>query len=116
MEEFFNRMTWQVAHGSTIEHRRELRDQGKTENEILAMALRNLETFAIVGLQSRMDDFTRAIGRRFGVDIKVGPENVTENRPKLDDLSVTTRRKIYDWIYLDIELYEAASHLAGRSD
>lgn len=114
-EEFFNRMTWQVAHGSTIEHRRELRDRGKTDNDLLAMAIGNLETFAVIGLQSRMGEFSRAIERRFGVNLNVGRVNVTEKRPSVNDLSVATRRKIFDWVYLDIELYEAASHLAGRA-
>jgi hypothetical protein len=78
------------------------------------MAIGNLETFAVVGLQSRMDDFTQAIAQRFGVDLSVDPVNVTANRPKVDDLPIATRRRIHDWVYLDLELYEAASRLARR--
>jgi hypothetical protein len=47
--------------------------------------------------------------------LNVGRVNITEKRPSVNDLSVATRRKIFDWVYLDIELYEAASHLAGRA-
>jgi hypothetical protein len=115
IEEFFNRMTWQVAYGSSIEHRKELRDEGKTENDVLAMAVRNLQGFALVGLQNRLPEFSRAVEKRLGVTLKVGMVNVTASRPGVDELSVTTRRRIYDWVYLDLELYEAAEQIAGRA-
>ena len=113
IEEFFNRMTWQIAYGSSTEQRKAMRDEGKTDNDILSMAVKNLETFAVVGLQSRMPDFSHAVKQRFGVSIDLRKVNVTEARPSVSDVSVATRQKIYEWSYLDIEIYEAASQIAG---
>lgn len=112
IEEFFNRMTWQIAYGSSIEHRKELRDQGKTENDVLKQAIANLGTFAVVGTQSRLPDFNGAMNARYGINLDVQKINVTENRPTVSDLSIVTRRRIADWVYLDLELYESASRQA----
>jgi hypothetical protein len=115
IEEFFNRMTWQVAYGSSIEHRKELRDKGVTDDQVLATAVKNLEAFAVVGMQDRLQLFSRALTKRFGVGLDIKKINVTEARPGIDDISTATRRRICDWVYLDLELYEAAAHHLAKT-
>jgi hypothetical protein len=114
IEEFFNRMTWQVAYGSSVQHRKELRDIGKTDDDILAMATRNLEEFSVVGLQEEMPQFVSAMKNRFNVDLEIGPVNVTERRPAIEDLPVRVRKQIFEWVYLDVEIYEAARRFKSK--
>ena len=115
IEEFFNRMTWQVAYGSSVQHRKELRDLGKTDDDLLAMAVGNLETFAAIGVQEQMPQFALAMKKRFAVDLAIGYVNVTERRPSADDLPSRVRKQIYEWVYLDIEIYEAARKFASKA-
>jgi hypothetical protein len=114
VEEFYNRMTWQVACGSSIAQRHEQRAAGKSEEDIFALANKNLQSFALIGLQDRMEDFGAGLKDRFGVSLKIKPINVTEKRAPLADIKMTTRRRIYDWIYMDVALYERAEALSFR--
>ncbi len=114
VEEFYNRMTWQVACGSSIAQRHEQRAAGKSEEDIFAMANKNLQNFALIGLQDRMEDFSAGLKGKFGVNLKIKPINVTEKRVPLADIKMSTRRRIYDWIYMDVALYERAEALSFR--
>jgi hypothetical protein len=114
VEEFYNRMTWQVAYGSSIAQRQEQRAAGKSEEDIFAMATQNLSRFALIGLQDRMADFSAGLQRKFGVGLNIKPVNVTESREPLADIKMGTRRRIYDWIYMDVALYERAEMLSFR--
>jgi len=114
VEEFYNRMTWQVAFGSSIAQRHEQRAAGKSEEDIFAMAVKNLENFALVGVQDRMPDFSAGLKSKFGVSLNIKPINVTEKREALADIKMSTRRRIYDWIYMDVALYERAEALSFR--
>jgi len=114
VEEFYNRMTWQVAYGSSIAHRHEQRAAGKSEEDIFATATKNLDEFALIGTQDRMGDFSAGLREKFGVSLNIKPINVTEKRQALADIKMSTRRRIYDWIYMDVALYERAEALSFR--
>jgi hypothetical protein len=105
VEEFFNRATWQIAYGSSIEHRREFRKLGKTEQDVFNAAKENLERFAVLGVQENLPAFLAEFGTRFGIALDIRKTNVTKHRKKTADISVGTLKKIHDWVYLDIELY-----------
>jgi hypothetical protein len=114
LEEFHNRATWQVAYGSSLKHRIELRSQGKSEDEIFRTALDNIETFAVVGTQERMGDFSAKLKQTFGVGLQIGRINVTENKAEKRDLRVQTLRRIQDWVYMDLELYQRVLEMLSR--
>jgi hypothetical protein len=114
LEEFHNRATWQVAYGSSLKHRIELRSQGKSEDEIFRTALDNIETFAVVGTQERMGDFSAKLKQTFGVGLQIGRINVTENKAEKRDLRMQTLRRIQDWVYMDLELYQRVLEMLSR--
>jgi hypothetical protein len=113
LEEFYNRMTFQVAYGYLVDHRRELRDARKTEDEIFQMAMQNLATFAVVGTQERLHEVERQLLSTFGIDLRIDKINVTPARSAAADISLRTLRKIQEWVYIDLELYEQASRLVA---
>jgi hypothetical protein len=108
LEEFENRATLQVAYGSSMAQRRQVRLQGWTNDSIYAEAVRNLGTFKVVGIQEDMTRFVDAIAAIYGVSLKVDKINVTKQRQSLKDLSMSTCRAIQDWVYMDMELYQQA--------
>jgi len=108
VEEFLNRCTLQVAYGSSTEQRRTLRLRGLTDDEIFRMAVANLEKFSVIGIQEKMGPFADKIAEKFGVNLKIEKINVTEERLKIADISVSTRRAIQEWVFMDIELYQQA--------
>lgn len=114
LEEFHNRATWQVAYGSSLRHRAELRSQGKSEDEIFRSALDNVEKFTVVGTQERMGDFSAKLQRIFGVGLQINRINVTENKAEKSDLKVQTLRRIQDWVYMDLELYQRVLEMLSR--
>lgn len=105
LEEFYNRITWQVAFGSQLEHRREWRNEGKTDDELLKTAISNLNGFSIIGNQERMDVFRKAVADKFSIALEIEKLNVTQKRTLLADVSVRTMREIQNWVSLDLELY-----------
>lgn len=115
LEEFYNRATWQLAFGSTMEHRRRWREDGRTEDELLQAALANVRSLALVGVQEDMDTFRRKFAGMFGVSLKMQRENVTPNRGGVFDLPARTIRAIQEWVQLDIEVYELARLAASKT-
>lgn len=115
LEQFFNRMTWQLADTFTLNARHQLRSQGIRDADLLARAIENLKACAVVGVQERMDAFADAYERRIGRPLTIDRLNVTRERPPVAELSPATRRRIMDWVYLDAELYQAACALAASS-
>jgi hypothetical protein len=113
LEQFFNRMTWQLADTFTMPGRKPLRSQGITDQALLQLALENLRQCHVVGVQERMDDFAVSLKQRLGCVLKIERLNVTEQRARPEELLPTTRRRILEWVYLDLELYRAACRLAG---
>ncbi len=108
MEALYNTMTWQIAHGSSLAHRRNLRQMGKTDEEVIQLALDNLATFSLVGVQERLEVFESAMLRRFSIPLAIRKINVTEARPGVEDIGAVTLSAIHDWSFLDIRLYEHA--------
>jgi hypothetical protein len=113
LEQFFNRMTWQLADTFSLSGRQRLRSDGITDSALLALAIGNLRACHVVGVQERMDAFAGQFERRIGRRLVIEKLNVTQNRAPLAALPAQTRRRILDWIYLDVELYQAACALAA---
>ncbi len=108
IEEFENRATCQIAYGSGLAQRRQMRQDGLTNDEIFATAVRNLETFTAVGIQEDMTRFADVIATTYGVTLTVEKINVTKQRQEINDLPISTCRAIQDWVYMDLELYQRA--------
>jgi len=68
--------------------------------------------FGVVGTVDRFDEFLIMLRRRFDLPcIDYDRENVTRNRPRLQDLPVSDREAILSWNRLDEELYAFAQEL-----
>ncbi len=106
LEEFHNRMTWQIAYGSSLAHRLHLRDQAKTEDEIFRTAIDNLREFAVIGIQERMPEFAEKLYLRYDIRLRIEKSNVTDGKSDRRELSMRTLRTIHEWLYMDIELYQ----------
>lgn len=104
-EEFANRMCWQLSHGSSVGQRRVAREGGVTDDALLATAMQNLSSFAVVGIQEDMGQFTTDLKTVFGVEVPVDHVNVTGERAALSELPASVFRAAYTWCYLDIQLY-----------
>jgi hypothetical protein len=113
LEQFFNRMTWQLADTFSLNGRQRLRSEGTSDRTLLALAIQNLRACDVVGVQERMDAFAGQFERRIGRKLVIEKLNVTQDREPLAALPAETRRRIMDWIYLDVELYQAACALAA---
>jgi sulfotransferase famil protein len=105
LEEFHNRMTWQIAFGSQLEYRREWRMEGKTDDELLKTAISNLSAFSIIGNQERLGEFRKAVAEKLSIDLEIEKMNVTQQRSNLADINARTLRAIQDWVSMDLELY-----------
>jgi Sulfotransferase family len=115
MEALYNTMTWQIAHGTSLAHRRKLREAGKTDDEVFELAVENLSTFSLVGVQERLELFEAAMVQRFSVPVTIRKINVTEARPGVEDIGAATISAIHDWSFLDLRLYEHAYKLVSES-
>ncbi len=115
MEALYNTMTWQIAHGTSLAHRRKLRELGKTDEDVFQLALDNLATFSLVGVQERLEVFESAMVRRFSMPLKIRKINVTETRPGVEDVGAATISAIHDWSLLDLRLYDHAYELVSES-
>jgi len=104
--ELSNLMVWQLAHSYRLAHRNEFRARhAPTDDELLAIAVRNIESFAIVGFQDDMGGFLDAFQSKLGLRLDLQREYATEERPSANELPAAIRRKILRWTYLDHELY-----------
>jgi len=107
----YNTMTWQLAHGSSLSHRRELRTAGKTEADIVQLALANLATFSLVGVQEKLGLFEEAMVKKFSVALKIKKVNVAASRPAAEEIGAATTRAIRDWSEMDFQVYEHVDRL-----
>jgi hypothetical protein len=98
-------MTFQLAHGYTLAHRRALRDAGRSEEEIYEMATAHADSFAIVGTQERLDWVQARLARHFGFAVPLRHVNVTPQRVPLAGLDFVTIRAIEPWVTMDMALY-----------
>jgi hypothetical protein len=113
VDQFFNHMTWQLADTYRLALRHDLRARGVTDAELLALAVEHLRECVVVGVQERMEAFTAQFERRIGLPLSVDRLNVTTRRPAMSELSARTRARVVEWVYLDVELYQAACALAA---
>jgi len=111
--QLFNRMTWQVAFSGLPLQRQAQRAHGMTDTQLLAIAVANLKACEVVGLQDHMDDFARNFEHSLGLKLTIERTNVTTGRPAATEIPATTRRRIHEWVYLDMELYQAACALVA---
>jgi hypothetical protein len=116
VEALYNTMTWQIAHGSSLTLRRELREMGKTDSDIFQLAVANLSTFSLVGVQDRLDLFSKAVKAKFAVALTIKKDNVSKVRVGVRDLDSVTRQTIQDWTLMDLELYAHANSLVSKAD
>jgi hypothetical protein len=61
-----------------------------------------------------MGDFSAKLQRIFGVGLQINRINVTENKAEKSDLKVQTLRRIQDWVYMDLELYQRVLEMLSR--
>ncbi len=115
IEALYNTMTWQIAHGTSLARRRKLRELGKTDADVFELALRNLATFSLVGVQERLEVFEAAMVRQFSIPLTIRKVNVTEARPGVEDIGAATISAIHDWSFLDLGLYDHALKLVSDS-
>lgn len=115
LEPFHNAMTWQIASGVSLARRRELRILGKTDDDIVQLALANLATFSLVGIQEKLDLFAHALAKKFSVTLKLKKVNVTPTRVAAEAIGTATISAIREWNYMDIQLYEHANKMVSQS-
>jgi hypothetical protein len=70
------------------------------------MALQNLSTFSVVGVQERLGEFERMLRSRLDLNLQIARVNVTRERDMLTEINIKTLERIHDWIYMDLQLYE----------
>lgn len=101
-----NSQTWQVAFGTTLDIR--CRHGALSPDTLLQKAVKNLETFEVVGIAEAMPLVAAEIERKIGlpIDLALGRTNVTKSRPALNELSLTLRDRIYPLVNLDLALYQ----------
>jgi hypothetical protein len=90
---------------------------GECTSEMLETAKNNLRShFRVVGTTERFDEslvlFRRAFGWRWPFYTK---QNVTRNRPKVNELSHQTRQIIAEHNRLDVELHRCAEQMLEKS-
>lgn len=109
VQEFFNRITWQIAYSFELHKRFEYRSStGHTEQQVLNKAINNLDKFSLIGFQELYSQFLESLNRKFSLNIKNTQINVTKkngvkNKPTKEEID-----EIQKWVYLDIEFYNAA--------
>jgi hypothetical protein len=108
IEEFHNRCTLQIAYGSSLKHRRDIRLQGLNDDDVFNLALNNIKLFKVVGIQEKIGMFADRIENTFGVSLNIEKINVTQGREEVSSISISTRRRIQRWVYMDMELYQEA--------
>lgn len=83
------------------------------DDELLRLAIGNLECFALVGVSEAMPRVAAGIEKVFGLtlDTTLPRRNVTVGRPNSFDIPMATRRKIARRVELDIHLYH---HVLSR--
>jgi hypothetical protein len=109
IEGFTNAVVWQLAYGARAKERMALRlASAPTDDQLVALAVKNLESCSIVGFQDEMEDFCAIAKAKHGVAIELRKANTTKSRDAVDDLPRSVRDKISRWIYLDRELYAHA--------
>ncbi|WP_170936949.1 MULTISPECIES: sulfotransferase family 2 domain-containing protein [Rhodomicrobium] len=101
-----NTQTWQIAASHHDRTRAALHDM--PGDRLLARAKANLADFAAVGVTEDFPAFAKLLRRKLAIKIdpRGKPSNVTQSRPKLDDLSSLEIDRIMQLTELDRQLYD----------
>lgn len=104
----WNHQTWQLAHGFASQDKRSILKFG--EEEMLVLALDHLEKFDYIGFTETFEEDKSIVLKALGMPENTGPmkSNVTQGRPRLEELSSATKRLLDEVTGLDREIYEAA--------
>ena len=102
----FNAQTWQLAFSHLPAARQNFLHL--SDDDILRQAIKNLQSFTIVGVTEAMEDLFREMNERLGLKGRLTAQrmNVTGVRIELDDVKVSTRRRMVELIHLDLALYD----------
>lgn len=88
---------------------------GEMTEEFLERAKANLATYDVVGLQERFDESLLLLAETFGWSTPYySSRNVSEGRPRIDQLDAATRKLVADANVLDMELYAFGKDLFER--
>ena len=113
VEEFCDRMTWQVALGSRFHHRQIAREHGLNDDGVFRLAVANLDRFAVVGVQDDLPGFARTIMARYGIDLELEHLNATKVSVDRSELPFSVLRDIQTWAPMDLEFYERVRRRAA---
>jgi hypothetical protein len=111
LEPFKDHVMWQLAHGSTIRHKRELRKQGMTDDQVMRLALDNLSAYAVVGIQENMESFVASVRKRLGLNLAIQKINVT--KAKVESLTYQELLAFEKHVTFDQYIYSHAVRIAG---
>ncbi len=104
----WNHQAWQLAHGFASQDSRSILKF--SDNEILMLALNHLQKFDYIGFTETFEEDKGIVLRALGMAANTEPmkSNVTQGRPRLEELPSATRRLLDEVTQLDREVYEAA--------
>jgi hypothetical protein len=109
IDPLLNGAVWQIVCGTSLRERATFRRNcTPSDNDLLDIAKKHIDSFAIVGLQDDMPQFWRSLQNRYGIRLDAEKENAGVDRMPLDELSPQVRDKIERWTYMDAELFRYA--------
>jgi hypothetical protein len=116
LTDLYNTVTWQLAWDAHLEFRMAFRREQPRllDSDLVERAKTNLSSFLVVGFQDRMQDFVENLQQKTGFAVRLGADNANPEREPFDTLDAETRRRMRDWIEMDLEVYEWASANLGR--
>ncbi|HCS55091.1 sulfotransferase family 2 domain-containing protein [Rubinisphaera sp.] len=103
IQQFYNQMTWQFAGSFNLNDRRKRIEL--TQAEVLELAQANMQKCAVVGRKEDLPGFVSDCRKTLGIELDIDKLNVTAKRPHIDEVPLSTRRRIAQWVPLDLELY-----------
>jgi len=99
-----NLITWMFAGGFEPWIRRELAHL--SQDELLDLAKRNIQSCAVVGRLDDMPRFLDDLKRELGLELQVSMLNRNQDRMPTDQLPGETLDRIRSYLALDIQLYD----------
>ena len=114
--DLYNAATWQLVWDAHIHERVAFRREQPLmlDADLVARAKVNLSSFLVVGLQDRLPAFVTDLQEKTGFTVTLASDNANPSREPFASLSAATRRRMRDWIELDLEIYEWARRLFFR--
>jgi hypothetical protein len=92
-------------------------ESGSVEASVSA-ALENLESYSLVGVLERIDDFDSRFQRKFGVRLRIGRENTSPAAEKArnEAISEEIRRRVTELCQPDLQIYHGVCQRLGIAD